>query len=142
MLEGMKTTLTLAVVTGSMLAAVVACGRAAKDEGKPAETRTTSAQAAPPPARTRASCDTRAEKASCTEYAVGTTLGLERSLCEAERGRFALASCPSGERLGTCTMTGGELRHYYRDDHGPTLADAQADCESPAVNGRFSTDAR
>ena len=147
----MKTTLKLVAVTTLMLVAVVACGR--KDDGKadkPGEASTTSANVA-----AKASCNMLAELGTCNEYRVeGTvrsagdgkpsTFGLEKSLCEGFKGKFANSGCSTDGQIGSCLMSEGEVKRYYGSkiagDHALTIEEAKGDCESESLKGKFTAD--
>ena len=107
----MKTTLKLvavAAVTTLMLAAVVACGK--KDDAKagdtPGVTSTTSANIGGP----SASCNMLVELGTCNEYRGGAGFGLEKSLCDSFKGKFANAGCSTEGQIGSCLMSDGEVR--------------------------------
>ena len=135
----MKTTLTLVTVTALMLAAVVACSKKDDKADKPSETSTTSATVA-----AKASCNMQSELATCNEYRTGTTFGLEKSLCESFKGKFANAGCSTDGRIGSCVMSDGEIKVYYGakvvGDHALTLEEAKRDCDSESVRGKFTVD--
>ena len=137
----MKTTMTtlkLAAVTTLMLAAVVACAKKSDAGDRPGETSTTSAALS-----AKASCNMLAELGTCNEYpgagAARTSFGLEKSLCEGFRGRFANTSCATDGQIGSCLMSDGELKRYYGSkvagDHALSLEEARSDCESELVKG-------
>jgi len=137
----MNPAIKLAVVTTLMLAAVIACGRKADDAkaDKAGETSTTSATVT-----ARASCNMLAELGTCNEYRDGTSFGLEKSLCEGFHGKFANAGCSTDGQIGSCAMTGGEVKRYYGSKSAGDLAlsveEAKSDCESDLVKGKFTTD--
>jgi hypothetical protein len=91
-----------------------------------------------------ASCDMTTEVGSCTEYAK-LSMGLEKGLCTGLKGKFVEgkgAGCPTANEVGQCTMTDGEVKHYYGvavGPHGYTAVDAQKDCVSPEIGGKFSS---
>src|SRR4051794_151516 len=130
----MKTTLKLIAITALMLAAVVACGKKAEKRDQPGETTTTSAAVA-----AKASCNMLAELGTCNEYRSGTTFGLEKSLCEGFKGKFANTGCSPTGQIGACTMSDGEIKRYYgakvAGDHALTIEEAKADCASESVKG-------
>lgn len=139
----MKTLLHLAAATTLMLATVVACGRkedASKADGKAGETTTTSAAVA-----AKASCNMLTELGTCNEYRSGSSFGLEKSLCEGFHGKFANTACPTESQVGSCAMSDGEVKRYYGSkvagEHGMTVAEAKADCESDLLKGKFTADA-
>lgn len=123
----MKAILSAAAVTTAMLVAV-ACARK-DDDRRPAEATITAASITP-----KASCDTIASLATCSEYRTGTTFGLERSICESHKGKFGTTACPTEGRLARCEMPRGEVKRYYRQ---LAISDAKADCESQLVHGTF-----
>lgn len=128
---------TIAFVTVGMLAAV-ACGKPSKDE-KAGETDTTAAAVG----AAKASCDMTGELGSCNEYENGSTFGLEKSLCEGFKGKFALTPCPTSGQIGWCALEGGEVKRYYgasAKDHAYTLDEAKGDCESDLLKGKFTAD--
>ena len=134
----MKTMLKLAAVTSLMLVAVVACSK--KDEAKndkPGETTITSASIG----SGHASCNMLAELGTCNEYR-GSSFGLEKSLCENFHGKFANTGCSTEGQIGSCAMSGGEVKRYYGSavagDHALSLEEAKADCASDAVKGKFT----
>lgn len=135
----MKTVLELVAVTALMLTAVVACGKKEDKADKPSETSTTSA-----PLAAKASCNMLAELGTCNEYRSGTRFGLEKSLCEGFKGTFANVGCAAEGQIGSCTMSDGEIKRYYGSkvagDHGLTVEEAQGDCESELVKGKFAAD--
>lgn len=129
----MKTVALLSVVTALMLAAV-ACERG---EDAPGRTSTTSAAVRAKPAK--ASCDTRAELGTCSEYDGRASLGVEKALCEGFKGKFANGACPSEARVGSCTTNDGEVRRYYGSGARPfDLDEARRDCEGDLVRGTFA----
>lgn len=91
-----------------------------------------------------ASCDMTTEVGSCNEYAK-LSMGLEKSLCQGLKGKYvegAGAGCPVANEVGQCTMTDAEVKHYYGTNvgpHGYTTVDAQKDCISPEIGGKFSS---
>src|SRR6185295_11705216 len=123
----MKAFLGVATVSAAMIVAV-ACGRS--EEPKSSETRTTSASLA-----ARASCDRTQESGSCEEYRNGTSFGLEKSLCEGFKGRFAMTPCSTRGMVGSCRLGDGEVKRYYASRF--TSDEAKADCESEIVRGTF-----
>jgi len=138
----MYTAIKLAVVTTLMLAAVAACGK--KDAAsKPAEAagETTTTSAAVP---AKASCNMLTELGTCNEYRSGTTFGLEKSLCEGYRGKFASAGCPEEAQVGSCAMSDGEVKRYYGSkvagEHALSVEEAKSDCESELLKGKFTVD--
>ena len=143
----MKTTMTtlkLAAVTTLMLAAVVACGKKSDAGDRPGVTSTTAAALS-----AKASCNMLAELGTCNEYRGGasaarTSFGLEKSLCEGFRGRFANTSCATDGQIGSCLMSDGELKRYYGSkvagDHALSLEEARSDCESELVKGTFTAE--
>lgn len=135
----MKSLLTVAFVTASMLAAV-ACGKPSKEDAAAGNTNTTSASVT----GAKASCDMSAEVGSCNEYRSGTSFGLEKSLCEGFKGKFSLGGgCATGNQVGSCTMPDGEVKRYYGTvigAHGFSVEDAKADCESEILKGKFTAD--
>ncbi len=90
-----------------------------------------------------ASCDMTTEVGSCTEYAK-LSAGLEKSLCTGLKGKFAegkAAGCAPTNEVGLCTMADNEVKHYYGVAIGPqgfAPANAQKDCTSPDIAGKFS----
>lgn len=130
-------------VTLASLVALAATAGCKKDP-PPTPTAATSAQAA---AGGRpgvvASCDMIAEVGSCTEWAK-VAMGLEKGLCSGLKGKFAegaAAGCPKASEVGSCAMADGEVKRYYSAAQGPngyTLADAERDCKSPELSGKFS----
>jgi hypothetical protein len=140
---GLITSLKLAVVTTVMLAAVVACGRKGdaktdKAADKVGETTTTSANVA------KASCNMLTELGTCNEYQNGSSFGLEKSLCEGFKGKFANTGCSTEGQIGSCLMSEGEVKRYYGSkaagDHALTVEEAKSDCESELVKGKFTPD--
>jgi hypothetical protein len=123
----MRSILAASAVTAAMLVAV-ACART-NDDRRPAEATITAAALTP-----KASCDTVSTMATCSEYRAGTTFGLERSICDSHKGKFATTACPTSGRLARCEMPGGEVKRYYRQLN---VADAKTDCESELVRGTF-----
>lgn len=90
-----------------------------------------------------ASCDMIAEVGSCNEWAK-LSMGLEKGLCTGLKGKFAegtAAGCPTKSEIGSCALSGGEVRHYYGvaiGPHGYTAPDAEKDCVSPEIGGKFT----
>jgi hypothetical protein len=126
--------LTVAIVTGGLLA-VVACDKSPNGD-QPGETRTTAAAVS----AAQASCDMTAELGSCNEYVTGTTFSLEKSLCEGFKGRFSRASCPTSGQIGWCNLSDGEVKRYYgraAKDRAYTAEEAKSDCESELVKGTY-----
>ena len=82
------------------------------------------------------------ELGTCNEYRAGTTFGLEKSLCEGFRGKFAHTGCSTDGQLGSCVMSDGEVKRYYGSaiagEHALTVDEARSDCESDAVKGKFT----
>jgi hypothetical protein len=136
----MKTTLKLVAVTALMLAAVVACGKKDDKREQPSETSTTSAAVT-----AKASCNMVAELGTCNEYRGGTSFGLEKSLCEGFKGKFANQGCSADGQIGSCAMSDGEIKRYYGSkiagDHALSLEEAKGDCEGELVKGTFTADA-
>jgi hypothetical protein len=134
----MKTTLTLVAVTALMLAAVAACGKKAERDSS-SETTTTSAAVV-----AKASCNMLGQLGTCNEYRGRTTFGLEKSLCEGFKGRFANAGCSTTGQIASCTMSDGEIKRYYgakvAGDHALTVEEAKNDCASDSVKGVFTAD--
>jgi len=93
-----------------------------------------------------ASCDMIAEVGSCNEWAK-LSMGLEKGLCTGLKGKFAegaAAGCPSTNVVGRCDMADGEVRHYYgvaAGAQGYTRPDAEKDCVSPEIGGKFTASA-
>ena len=140
----MKTVLKLIALTALMLAAVVACGKKVDMANSlSSETSTTSS-----PLPSKASCNLLAELGTCNEYRAGggarTGLGLEKSLCEGFKGKFANVGCSTEGQVGFCTMSDGEIKRYYGSgvagDHALTLEEATADCGSEVVKGTFTVE--
>lgn len=128
---------TVTVVTVGMLAAV-ACGKPSKDE-RAGEASTTAAALG----AAKASCDMASELGSCNEYKNGSSFGLEKSLCEGFKGKFAMAACPTTGQVGWCTLSDGEVKRYYgaaAKEHAYTLEEAKADCESDLLKGKFTAE--
>lgn len=128
---------TVALVTVGMLAAV-ACGKPSKDD-RAGEANTTAAAIG----AAKASCDMTGELGSCNEYKNGSTFGLEKSLCEGFKGKFAMAACPTTGQVGWCALSDGEVKRYYGSsakDHAYTLDEAKSDCESDLLKGKFTAD--
>jgi hypothetical protein len=144
----MKTPLTLAAITTLMLVAVVACTKKddAKDESakadKAGETTTSAAVIAKLP--TKASCNMLSELGTCNEYSQRPSFGVEKSLCESFHGKFANAGCSTEGQIGSCVMSGGEVKRYYgpkvAGDHALSIEEAKGDCESDVVKGEFTVD--
>ncbi len=90
-----------------------------------------------------ASCDMIAAVGSCNEWAK-LAMGLEKGLCTGLKGTFvegATAGCPTKGEIGSCALAGGEVRHYYGVALGPqgyTAPDAEKDCVSPEIGGKFT----
>ena len=81
---------------------------------------------------------------TCNEYRGGTSFGLEKSLCEGFKGKFANTSCSTDGQIGSCVMSDGEVKRYYGSkdagDHALSLEEAKSDCESELVKGKFTVD--
>ncbi len=90
-----------------------------------------------------ASCEMISAVGSCTEWAK-LSMGLERGLCQGLKGSYvegAGAGCTAANEVGRCAMADGELKHYYSTAAGPTgytAADAERDCLSPELAGKFT----
>ena len=134
----MKTLAIVLSITIGMLTAV-ACGKpdkVAKD--KDGRTNTTAGAIG---GAVKASCDMTGELGRCNEYKGGTSFGVEKSLCEGFKGKFSLAACPTAGQVGWCSLSDGEVRRYYgasAKDHAYTAAEAQSDCESDLLKGRYN----
>src|SRR5690606_35801594 len=111
--------------------AAVACGRS--DPSRSSEVRTTAASMAQD--ERVGSCDARSEAGTCEEYRNGSSLGVEKSLCEGARGRFAMTPCRQEGAVGACRLGERDLRVYYGPRFTPEAA--KEHCESSAVGGRF-----
>ncbi len=78
------------------------------------------------------SCNNVANVSSCTDlsgdaFALGESL--QRSMCEAGNGTFGSGACPTENRVGSCTISGGQLRRYYSTGNlAYDAASAQSDC--------------
>ena len=133
----MKNTLAIVAVTTLMLAAVVACGKTGDRVGTASETSTTAAAAA-----VKASCDTLATLGTCNDYRSGTSFGLEKSLCDGLKGKFANQGCSTVGQIGSCAMSDGEIKRYYgtevAGDHALTVEEAKGDCEGELARGTFT----
>jgi len=101
----------------------VACG---KPGSEPTSQTTTLAAAL----TAKASCDSRAAFRSCNEFPDRKSFNVEKALCEAEHGKFAMAPCPSTDSVGTCSLSDGETKRYYG-----SREQAKLDCA--AVGGLF-----
>lgn len=90
-----------------------------------------------------ASCDMTAIVGSCNEWAK-LSMGMEKGLCDGLKGKFAegaAAGCPTANEIGRCAMADGEVRHYYGvavGTQGFTAADAEKDCATPEIAGKFT----
>jgi hypothetical protein len=149
----MKTLLKLVAVTSVtalMLVAVAACAKKGDDgkasdkadkADKAGEATTTSAVVT-----ARASCNMVTELGTCNEYQATergrAAFRVEKSLCEGFHGKFATTGCSTEGQLGSCVMSDGEVKRYYGSaiagEHALTAAEAQSDCESDALKGKFS----
>lgn len=136
-MKTLSCSLTVALVTVGMLAAV-ACGKPSKDD-RAGETSTTAAALG----GAKASCDMMGELGSCNEYKNGSTFGLEKSLCEGFKGKFAMAACPTTGQIGWCALSDGEVKRYYggaAKDHAYSLDEAKSDCEGDLLKGKFTAE--
>ena len=126
-----------------VLAASLGAGACKKEPPPPAEPPALEAGAGTGKPGVLASCDMITEVGSCTEYAK-LSAGLEKSLCNGLKGKFAegkAAGCAPTYEVGLCTMADNEVKHYYGvaiGPHGFTSADAQKDCTSPEIAGKFA----
>lgn len=112
-----KTMAAALAISLAMLAAV-ACGK----PGSEATSQTTTLAAA---LTAKASCDTRASALrTCNEFPDRKSFNVEKALCEADHGQFALAPCPTADQVGTCSLSDGETKRYYG-----TREQARIDCE-------------
>lgn len=90
-----------------------------------------------------ASCEMISAVGSCTEWAK-LSMGLERGLCQGLKGSYVEgvgAGCTATNELGRCAMADGEVKHYYTAAAGPTgytAADAERDCTSPELAGKYT----
>lgn len=128
------------LAAGSLLLALAAC----KNDPPKQEAEAKDAAAAPVArAGVVASCEMISAVGSCTEWAK-LSMGLERGLCQGLKGSYvegAGAGCTATNELGRCAMADGEVKHYYSAAAGPTgytLADAERDCTSPELAGKFT----
>jgi hypothetical protein len=120
-----KGIIAVGAVSLAMLCAV-ACG---KPSAEPTSNATTMAAAL----GAKASCDARPTQRTCSEFPDRKSFGVEKSLCEAMHGKFALGACPaSAEEVGLCSLSDGETKRYYAPT---TREEAKADCEG--VSGAF-----
>lgn len=129
----MKTFFGVAAISTALIVAV-ACGRS--EDPKTSETRTTSASQTVRGAR--ASCDRTRESGTCEEYKSGTSFGLEKSLCEGFKGKFAMTPCEARGMVGSCRIGDaqtGEVKRYHESRF--SAESAKADCESEIVKGTF-----
>ncbi len=126
------------LAAGGLLLALAACKN---DPPKEAPEAKDAAAAARP--GVVASCEMIAAVGSCTEWAK-LSAGLERGLCQGLKGSYVEgvgAGCTTTNELGRCAMADGEVKHYYSAAAGPTgytLADAERDCTSPELAGKFT----
>ncbi len=133
-------------VLALLVTALVALG-CTKSEPPRAGASDAAAEVKPQREGVKASCDMTKEVGSCNEYAK-LTQGLEKGLCNGLKGIYvegAGAGCPAANDLGTCALEQGEVKHYYGlavGSQGYTTAAAQADCESQALKGKFTSSAR
>src|SRR5687767_5525559 len=97
-----KGILAVAAISLAMLAAV-ACGKPGPEPTSKATTMAASLGA-------KASCDTRSARQTCSEFPDRHSFGVEKSLCEAMHGKFALGACPSSEQVGGCSLSDGETK--------------------------------
>lgn len=93
---------------------------------------TASAQGGSSSAQT-GSCNNAANISTCTDlsgdaFALGESL--QRSMCEAANGTFAMnTACPTENRVGSCRIEGGQVRRYYSTGNlAYEAATAQSDC--------------
>ena len=111
------------LLTGALslaMLAAVACGKPGPEPTSKATT-TMAASIAP-----KANCDARTTQSTCSEFPERQSFGVEKSLCEAQHGKFALGGCPTNDQVGLCSLSDGETKRYY----GPTTRDqAKSDCE-------------
>jgi len=112
----------------AMLAAV-ACGKPTPDAAT--QTTTTSASVA----KVKASCDARETRGTCTEFPDRKSFDLEKVECDAAHGKFALTPCPAVDQVGTCKLSDGDAKRYYRS----FASDALADCAKAPIGGTFSS---
>jgi hypothetical protein len=120
----MKGIVAVGAISLAMLAAV-ACGKPGTEPTSKATTMAASLGA-------KASCDTRPAQRTCSEFPDRQSFGVEKSLCEAMHGKFALGACPSSDQVGLCSLSDGETKRYYAPK---SREEAKADCES--VGGAF-----
>lgn len=138
----MKTFSLSTLGTLAMALALAAC-KSDAPKGEPAANAAKDAAPAGPRAGVVASCEMMAAVGSCTEWAK-LSMGLEKGLCQGLKGNFAegaAAGCPAANEIGRCAMADGETKHYYGTTASPTgytLADAERDCQSPELGGKFS----
>ena len=81
----------------------------------------------------KVSCDESATLSQCLEYAADAVKPSEKFLktgCKTMQGTFGPAPCPADSRVGICTVTAGQLRHYYKVGQSSfTVESARHDCD-------------
>jgi hypothetical protein len=82
---------------------------------------------------TTGSCNNIQNVSTCTDlsgdaFALGESL--QQSMCEAANGTYANGgACPTENLVGSCTISGGQVRRYYSTGQlAYQAANAQSDC--------------
>jgi len=84
--------------------------------------------------------------ASCTDYlganyTASAAESANQSICSSESGTFALASCPTVNRVGSCHFGEGAgddliIRYYSTNSSTPDSSTAQSTCASTTINSQ------
>ena len=130
------------LAAGCLLLALAAC----KNDPPKQDVAKDAASAPVARAGVAASCEMISAVGSCTEWAK-LSMGLERGLCQGLKGSYvegAGAGCTAANEVGRCALADGEVKHYYGASASPTgytPADAERDCTSPELGGKFTKSA-
>ncbi|MBL8612004.1 MAG: hypothetical protein JNL38_31970 [Myxococcales bacterium] len=129
----------LASALTSAVIVFLSCGCTKKDDKAGVDPASSAKTTAAAPAK--ASCDLLDQIGVCTEYAKLEAAALEKSLCEGLKGRWKEGPCPTDGVVGSCAMTGGDTKRYYKtfqELKSFTVEEAEADCQSELVKGVFT----
>jgi hypothetical protein len=79
------------------------------------------------------SCNNIESVSTCSDYsgdAFALGESLQQSMCEAGHGTYTSGgACPAENRVGTCTISGGQVRRYYSTGTlAYTVETARNDC--------------
>lgn len=116
----MSTTMTKAVVLGTLALSLAACGKSKNDDARAASgadpasnaTSTTTTTGAATTASVGA-CNKLSNVGKCTEYDMSKdSLGLNKGGCEATEGKWQTSTCPSEKTFASCATAESKIFYY------------------------------